>query len=830
MQFRSGNFWFGCLSRAILLGTISTFLLVLSAGATITVTPVDSWGNNLSNVIATSNIAYYPAGPYADDTAVPPGYFRDTADSTIPSVINVTSGQASVTSFDRNELVYFSMTSSIKALTPPSGGYVIVFVTAQGTNGEKPVPIAFVGDAAGNGGLCPTVSGCLSQNTNSTNGFNYYFSYNYKPGSTVLLGFFPIDICINYTHFYGGTARGCGGFDGNSVRVNETNTADAMQLNFYVSTLTNAGTAGGSLVLSNMLTTPNPADKSMNVSSIIFENVTSSPTFTCPSMIDLYRPGDGEIFMDSARFSKSVADLVAPITHVIVIGNEGTAPVLTQPYNQANSIAARVSLGMMQSVGGFANTTDGTNHQYNIAFMVRDAAGMVATGSGNCAIPGAVQTSQIQGFLAKSNCFIATAAYRSNNAGPVMMLRQFRDTILMKSAPGRVFVNWYYHWSPSAAEWLMKNSGFRYPVLIALIPVEIVAWSFLHPSMIGWVILLGIALKLFWFIKSSRAFSNIFLGSGILFLILGSSTQAQAEQPYINQILKDLPTQESSGSYIDSVRNSLPPKESEGSFIENLKREHPEIFEQSPKGSSWLEEQAQQVPPKEIGGAITAFHEGKSELQPRYEGEIHHTFGIRYGASIVRDIGASPDFVLRPFDQVYGEHYVPDLTIFFEYQFLRHERIASLGILGSVGASYFHGQGTLKYDLVKPWAPTESFGQGAGTLFQFYAIPVTAALAYRLNLFHYFRPFVIAGPSAILYFESRKDLQKGNRGFSKGLYTSVGVSILMDWLSSKESWDSYQGWGVRHSYLTVEYGRTSSLGNFIDFSVSGFWAGVAFEY
>lgn len=509
MQFRSGSFWLNCLSnsshirRTIFFTSVFMVALACSARATMTVTSVNSTGDRLSNVIATNNIAYYPAAPFADDPTMPPAYFRDTSDSTIPFPINVNTGQSMVSTFNRDELVYFAITSDRKGVVPPSGGYVVLFATAQGSNGEKPIPIAFVGNGVGNGGLCPTVSGCLSQNTNSNNGFTYYFSYQYKPGITAILGFFPSDICLNYAHFYGGTARGCGGADGTTVSVNESNTTNSMRLNFYVSTLSNTGQNGGGIALSNMLTSPAPVDRALTSVGMVFEKIYVMPSLNCPSLVDVYQPGDSEIRVDTSRFSKTISDLVAPVTHLIVMANEGSAPTVTPSYSEANSVGARVPVGGEQLVSGFSNTTDGADHQYSLSFMVRDAAGIVVSGAGACAMPGPVQTSQIQGFLAKSNCFIATAAYRSTDAGPVMMLRQFRDRVLMKFGVGRGFVRWYYHWSPSAATWLMEHPAFRYPVLVALIPIELIAWGTLHPLEAGVILILFMILKIKWLMSYS---------------------------------------------------------------------------------------------------------------------------------------------------------------------------------------------------------------------------------------------------------------------------------------------------------------------------------------
>jgi|GEM_PF-498631 len=842
MQFKSVSYWLSCLGRkgfasAFFFGIALASIFNTSAQAAITVVPVDSSGVVLSNNASGTSVFYYPAGPYADDISDPPIYFRDTSDSSIPSVINVISGQASASIFNRNELVYFTFNSSNKGVVAPIGGNIVVFVTAQGTNGEKPVPIAFAGDAAGHGGLCPTVTGCLSQNVNPDNEFSYYFSYRYTPGATVMLGIFPMDVCINYTKYYGGTARGCGGTDGNSpgeVKVNETNVADAMQLNFYVTTLTADGKNGGSPGLTAMLSNPAPADKTTSVTSLVFERITIPPSMNCPSLVDVYMPGDSQIILDASRFSKAARDLVAPVTHLLVVGNDGASPLISTTLNIGNSIAARVGLGLNEKITGFTNTTDGSDHFHNLSFMVRDAAGIVVSGQGACALPAGVQTSQVQGFLAKGSCFIATAAYRSYDVPPVRMLRHFRDRILMNSISGRAFVRWYYHWSPDAAQWLMGHPSFRYPVLIALIPVEIVAWVLLYPVWAGLILILIIALKLRYLSRMSTAWIALFVCMlTVSHLSWGSQTgsETNSKQPFIDEIRKTLPPeQNSSESYIDSVLKKIPDRSSEGSYIENLKKEHPEKFTKSSLDTQWLEEKRNELPPKEEGGAILALQEGRSELHPRMPGDIRYAFGLRYGASLVRDVTAVPGAMIRPFDELYGSHYVPEFSLFFEYQFLRHERFASLGILGGVGLAYFHGQGTLKVNLAKPWAPGESFGQGAKTQFQFYAVPVTAALTYRMNLLNYLRPFVMAGPTGIFYMETRNDGQNGKHGYSKALSTSAGVSVLMDWLSSRDAWDSYRGSGIRHSYLTAEYSKVFALDSDVDFVASGIWAGVIFEY
>ncbi len=54
----------------------------------------------------------------------------------------------------------------------------------------------------------------------------------------------------------------------------------------------------------------------------------------------------------------------------------------------------------------------------------------------------------------KSGCFIATAVYNSPTAPKVMILREFRDNILLQSKYGKSFVNQYYKYSPNFADFL----------------------------------------------------------------------------------------------------------------------------------------------------------------------------------------------------------------------------------------------------------------------------------------------------------------------------------------------------------------------------------------
>lgn len=67
-------------------------------------------------------------------------------------------------------------------------------------------------------------------------------------------------------------------------------------------------------------------------------------------------------------------------------------------------------------------------------------------------------------------CFIATAAFGSYFDPYVMVLREFRDTFLVTTRPGRAFVRWYYRTSPSIADTIRTSEALKAGVRMLLMP------------------------------------------------------------------------------------------------------------------------------------------------------------------------------------------------------------------------------------------------------------------------------------------------------------------------------------------------------------------------
>jgi hypothetical protein len=82
-------------------------------------------------------------------------------------------------------------------------------------------------------------------------------------------------------------------------------------------------------------------------------------------------------------------------------------------------------------------------------------------------------------FARPSWCFIATAAYGTDTAEEINILREFRDVVLLASHLGAEFVSLYYEVSPPIARVISQHDSLRTAVRVGFIGpvVAILNWS-----------------------------------------------------------------------------------------------------------------------------------------------------------------------------------------------------------------------------------------------------------------------------------------------------------------------------------------------------------------
>jgi len=79
----------------------------------------------------------------------------------------------------------------------------------------------------------------------------------------------------------------------------------------------------------------------------------------------------------------------------------------------------------------------------------------------------------------RDSCFIATAAYGTETASQLDILRDFRDQVLLENALGSRFVAAYYRVSPPVADFIAKSDFLRAAVRETLVDpvVNLLQWS-----------------------------------------------------------------------------------------------------------------------------------------------------------------------------------------------------------------------------------------------------------------------------------------------------------------------------------------------------------------
>ena len=473
------------------------WLLWLATPASATLTVTSSYGGQTP---PGSTTTYYSLPSFLPAGTATVGAFLDTADPFGFRSIDLTKTQTAESGSLPN-MLRFTITSNVNVSTT-STSLVVITISPYSSPGVVASgvlsPIAAV-----NGTLCN--SGNLSNTCFPTSYTSATYRYAVAFSNGMQIGIYPEDICADYSAHAAGVPVGCTAGSPNTVTA-VSGGAGPIPLQISLTTLSGPNAAPATASPGPSPTpSPTPGVSPTPTGGVLdgpvamnlnFQNGFSGMVNCSPGSLNSdYYPGDGLItILDASPFILAApvgaAVAVAPAQSIFAIANlSPTAETYAPNFRSQNMVSQGpfLSGGPPFNISGFTNTSNGADNRYRVGFMVRDAAGIMAYNN-SCELS-KVQTSTIQGFLNKSRCFIATAAFRSGEAEPVLLLREFRDQILLHHELGRIFVSHYYRYSPAAAEWLVDHPFFRSPVLFFLAPLEILAWVCLH----SWAVVLALS-------------------------------------------------------------------------------------------------------------------------------------------------------------------------------------------------------------------------------------------------------------------------------------------------------------------------------------------------
>jgi hypothetical protein len=346
--------------------------------------------------------------------------------------------------------------------------------------------------------------------------------------------------------------------------------------------------------------------------------------------------------------------------------------------------------------------------------------------------------------------------------------------------------------------------------------------------------------------KNLRAQTIVLIASQFVMGIASAQAEEKSISPYIDQLKAKMEqegkpssdparTKENPDPYIQKIRQKMrdsgqtaEPVQGTQPYIDRLKAENPSLNE-APKSAGFSEEEKSKLPPEERGSAIQAYHEGKSDLQLKRPGKINASVGFKMAASVSHSFTGDTSFVANQFSDIYGNKWVPDITLQAEYKPFYSETFGSLGFIASAGFGIFKANARFANQIPLPTG-TGFFPITARTKLTFISIPVTLGVKYQFNLSHIIRPYAVAAPTLIGISENRNDGISAKKALSKALTTTVGAAFLLDWISGGNSWNLYQDFGIKHYYLTVEYTKLTTLSSPVDVSYSGLNAGFAFDF
>jgi hypothetical protein len=137
-------------------------------------------------------------------------------------------------------------------------------------------------------------------------------------------------------------------------------------------------------------------------------------------------------------------------------------------FSSGTSVTLTASANSGNTFSGWSGACSGTG---TCIVAITEARSVGATFTSVAASAAATPNGDAGGGGGGGGCFIATAAYGSYLDPHVMVLREFRDKVLLKTKLGQKFVKFYYKHSPPVADFIRKVGALRVATRLALTPM-----------------------------------------------------------------------------------------------------------------------------------------------------------------------------------------------------------------------------------------------------------------------------------------------------------------------------------------------------------------------
>ena len=233
-------------------------------------------------------------------------------------------------------------------------------------------------------------------------------------------------------------------------------------------------------------TQPSPIDVG-NVTSFVLENLSAetSPPLT-PRLLTATARNESVLLtweaVPDATGYRVLYGVAAPGEQVLDAGNVTQATV-TGLVNDTTYRFAVIAL--QQPIYQVAVTAVDNTQNRNESPITETSA--LSLGAGSASAPSNELTATpaaIEPFpdLPDNGCFVATAAFGADWAAEVATLRDFRDRVLLRTAPGRALVRLYYRHGPRAAAFLESHPALKPAARAVLWPFVVVALVVLGAS------------------------------------------------------------------------------------------------------------------------------------------------------------------------------------------------------------------------------------------------------------------------------------------------------------------------------------------------------------